>query len=83
MGTSDDGMAVAASTLTTLCIFFPLLFVRGIAKMIFVPFAVVSTIVLLASLFTALTMTPMMARSRKPAIVATLMWSAVSALPRR
>jgi HAE1 family hydrophobic/amphiphilic exporter-1 len=61
LGTSEVGMAVTASTLTTLCIFFPLLFVRGIAKMIFVPFAVVSTIVLLASLFTALTMTPMMA----------------------
>lgn len=61
LGTSEVGMAVAASTLTTLCIFFPLLFVRGIAKIIFVPFAVVSTIVLLASLFTALTMTPMMA----------------------
>jgi len=61
LGTSEVGMAVTSSTLTTLCIFFPLLFVRGIAKIIFVPFAVVSTIVLLASLFTALTMTPMMA----------------------
>jgi hydrophobe/amphiphile efflux-1 (HAE1) family protein len=61
LGASEVGMAVAASTLTTLCIFFPLLFVRGIAKVIFVPFAVVATIVLLASLFTALTMTPMMA----------------------
>ncbi len=61
LGTSEVGMAITASTLTTICVFFPLLFVRGIAEIIFVPFAIVSTIVLLASLFTALTMTPMMA----------------------
>jgi hydrophobe/amphiphile efflux-1 (HAE1) family protein len=60
LGTSEVGMPIVASTLTTICVFFPLLFVRGIAEIIFVPFAVVATIVLLASLFTALTMTPMM-----------------------
>ena len=61
LGASEVGMAIVASTLTTICVFFPLLFVRGIAEIIFVPFAVVATIVLIASLFTALTMTPMMA----------------------
>lgn len=60
-GASEVGMAVVASTLTTLCIFFPLIFVEGIAQIIFTPFAFVATAVLLASLFTALTMTPMMA----------------------
>jgi len=60
-GASEVGMAIIASTLTTLCIFFPLLFVKGIAKIIFTPFAVVAAVVLLASLFTALTMTPMLA----------------------
>jgi hydrophobe/amphiphile efflux-1 (HAE1) family protein len=61
LGASEIGMAIVASTLTTMCVFFPLLFVRGIAEIIFVPFAVVATIVLFASLFTALSMTPMMA----------------------
>jgi len=60
-GTSEVGMAIAASTATTLCIFFPLLFVKGISRVIFTPFAVVAAVILLASLFTALTMTPMLA----------------------
>jgi HAE1 family hydrophobic/amphiphilic exporter-1 len=59
-GASEVGMAIVASTLTTLCIFFPLLFVRGLSKIIFVPFAIVAAVVLTASLFTALTMTPML-----------------------
>ncbi len=57
-GASEVGMAITASTLTTLCIFFPLLFVRGMTQIIFVPFAVVAGIVILASLFCALTLTP-------------------------
>ena len=60
-GASEVGMAIVASTLTTLCIFFPLLFVRGVTKILFTPFAVVATAVILASLFTALSMTPMLA----------------------
>lgn len=60
-GAAEVAMAVVASTLTTLCIFFPLVFVRGIAQILFGPFAFVAAAVLLASLFTALTMTPMMA----------------------
>jgi len=57
-GASEVGMAITASTLTTLCIFFPLLFVQGMTQIIFVPFAVVAGIVILASLFCALTLTP-------------------------
>jgi len=60
-GTSEVGMAITASTLTTLCIFFPLLFVKGITKVIFGPFAAVAGVILLASLFSALTLTPMLA----------------------
>ena len=60
-GASEVAMAITASTLTTLCIFFPLLFLRGITRIIFTPFAVVAGIVLLASLFSALTLTPMLA----------------------
>jgi len=66
-GASEVGMAVVASTLTTICIFFPLLFVKGMSKILFTPFAVVASVVLLASLFTALTMTPMLASRLLPA----------------
>lgn len=60
-GTSEVGLAISASTLTTVVVFLPLLFVGGISGIIFKQLAVVVTIVLLASLFTALTMTPMLA----------------------
>ena len=59
-GTSEVGMAITASTLTTLCIFFPLLFIQGVSRIFFTPFAIVATLVMTASLFTALTMTPML-----------------------
>ena len=59
-GTTEVGLAVAASTLTTLCIFFPILFVKGITKVFFSEFAVVANIALLGSLFSALTLTPML-----------------------
>jgi len=65
-GASEVSMAVFASTLTTLCIFFPLLFVRGLTRVIFTPFAIVAIAVLVASLFTALTMTPMLASRLLP-----------------
>jgi len=65
-GASEVAMAIVASTLTTLCIFFPLLFVKGLSKVIFTPFAIVAAVVLLASLFTALTMTPMLASRLLP-----------------
>ena len=59
-GASEVSMAVTASTMTTLCIFFPLLFVKGISRILFTPFAAVAAVVMIASLFTALTMTPML-----------------------
>lgn len=59
-GAAEVGMAVVASTLTTLCIFFPLFFIQGVARILFTPFAVVAAAIMLASLFTALTMTPML-----------------------
>ncbi len=60
-GASEVGMAVVASTMTTLCIFFPLFFIQGVARILFTPFALVAAAIMLASLFTALTMTPMLA----------------------
>lgn len=60
-GTTEVGTAVAASTLTTVCIFFPILFVKGITKIFFTQFAVVASIALLGSLFSSMTLTPMLA----------------------
>jgi hydrophobe/amphiphile efflux-1 (HAE1) family protein len=59
-GASEVAMAITASTLTTVCIFFPILFVKGITKIFFTEFAMVIAIVLFASLFSALTLTPML-----------------------
>jgi HAE1 family hydrophobic/amphiphilic exporter-1 len=59
-GASEVTMAITASTLTTVCIFFPILFVRGVTKIFFSEFAVVVTILMFASLFSALTLTPML-----------------------
>jgi len=59
-GATEVAMAITASTLTTICVFFPILFVRGITKIIFSEFAVIVTVVLLGSLFSALTLTPML-----------------------
>ncbi len=59
-GASEVAMAIAASTLTTICIFFPIIFVKGVTRIIFMEFAAIVTIVLLGSLFSALTLTPML-----------------------
>jgi HAE1 family hydrophobic/amphiphilic exporter-1 len=58
-GSSEVAMAITASTLTTICIFFPILFVKGITQILFAEFAIVVCVTLLASLFAAITFTPM------------------------
>lgn len=60
-GTSEVGMAVAASTLTIVVVFAPLLLVKGIAGIIFGQLAFIILITILASLFISLTLTPMAA----------------------
>lgn len=60
-GTSEVAMAIAASTLTTLCIFFPVFFVKGMTRIMLKEFAIVVSITLISSLFSALTLTPMLA----------------------
>ncbi|MBN1902572.1 efflux RND transporter permease subunit, partial [Candidatus Sumerlaeota bacterium] len=59
-GASEVGMAITASTLTTVCIFFPILFVKGVIRIFFTQFAVIVIIVIMGSLFSALTLTPML-----------------------
>ncbi len=65
-GAGEVAMPITASTLTTVCIFFPILFVQGITRILFREFAMVVSVTLGASLFTALTMTPMLASQWLP-----------------
>ena len=60
-GASEVGMAVVASTLTTIAVFFPLVFVQGIAGQLFSDQALTVTFSLLASLLVAITLIPMLA----------------------
>lgn len=60
-GCSEVAGAIFASTLTTLAVFVPLVFVDGIAGALFADQAMTVTFALLASLFVALTAIPMLA----------------------
>jgi HAE1 family hydrophobic/amphiphilic exporter-1 len=59
-GAGEVGMAVVASTLTTIAVFFPLVFVQGIAGQLFRDQALTVTFSLLASLVVAITLIPML-----------------------
>lgn len=58
-GTSEVGPAIIASTLTTVIVFLPIVFVDGLAAQLFKPLALVVSFSLLASLFTALIIVPL------------------------
>ncbi len=60
-GTSEVYAAITASTLTTLAVFLPLVFVEGITGVMFRQFSMVVLFSLLCSLFTAITLVPCMA----------------------
>ncbi len=59
-GASDVGGAVIASTLTTICVFIPIIFVKGIAGQLFNDQALTVTFSLLISLLVAITLIPML-----------------------
>lgn len=59
-GASEVGMAVTASTLTTIAVFLPIVFVEGITSTIFKELALTVTMSLLASLGVSLTLIPML-----------------------
>ncbi len=59
-GTAEVGNAITAGTLTTVAVFLPIIFTRGIAGVLFKQLGSITTVVILASLFTALTLTPML-----------------------
>ncbi|MEW6440485.1 MAG: efflux RND transporter permease subunit [bacterium] len=66
-GAREVGAAITASTLTTIAVFFPIVFVKGIAGQLFRDLALTVTFSLLGSLLVAFYLVPMFA-SRRVAI---------------
>ena len=60
-GVREVATAVTASTVTTVAVFLPIAFTSGIVGEFFQPFSVAVTIALVASLFVALTIIPVLA----------------------
>ncbi len=60
-GASEVGRAVIASTLTTVAVFVPVVFLEGIAAQLFMDMALTVSFSLMASLAVSLTLIPMMA----------------------
>jgi HAE1 family hydrophobic/amphiphilic exporter-1 len=67
-GTAEVGMAVTASTLTTVAVFFPLVFVQGVAGQLFRDQALTITFAMLVSLVVSMSLIPMLAslKGRSP-----------------
>lgn len=67
-GTKEVSMAVVASTLTTVAVFLPLVFVEGVAGQLFKDQAMTISIAILMSLIVSLTLIPMLSslKSRAP-----------------
>ncbi|MFW6273654.1 MAG: efflux RND transporter permease subunit [Halanaerobium sp.] len=59
-GASEVGMAITASTMTSVVVFLPIVFVEGMAGELFQDLALTVAFSLLASLFVALTLIPML-----------------------
>ena len=60
-GAKQVAGAVISSTLTTVCVFAPIVFVEGITRQLFTDLALTMTYALMASLIVALTLVPAMA----------------------
>lgn len=60
-GAKQVAGAIVASTLTTICVFAPIVFTKGITRQLFVDMGLTIAYSLLASLVVALTLVPMMA----------------------
>lgn len=59
-GASEVGMAIVASTITTVVVFLPIVFVEGMAGQLFQDLALTVAFSLIASLMVALTLIPML-----------------------
>ncbi|EON73543.1 efflux RND transporter permease subunit [Lysinibacillus sphaericus] len=60
-GTKEVALAITASTLTTIAVFIPVMFIEGLIGQIFTEFALTISFSLIASLTVALTVVPMLA----------------------
>lgn len=60
-GSSEVGLAVAASTFTIVAVFFPLVFISGVAGILFNQLGFLVSVMILVSLLAALTLIPMLA----------------------
>jgi HAE1 family hydrophobic/amphiphilic exporter-1 len=60
-GTDEVAGAIVASTLTTLSVFLPMIFLQGLAGVMFRPFSLTIAFALTASLAVSLTLVPMLA----------------------
>ncbi|WP_433595922.1 efflux RND transporter permease subunit [Lysinibacillus xylanilyticus] len=60
-GTKEVSLAITASTLTTIAVFIPVMFIEGLIGQIFTEFALTISFSLIASLVVALTVVPMLA----------------------
>ncbi|HXK91836.1 MAG TPA: efflux RND transporter permease subunit [Bacteroidales bacterium] len=56
--TGEMGLAISASTFTTIAVFFPLIFAGGIVGIFFQQFSIIGAATMLGSLIIALTLTP-------------------------
>jgi HAE1 family hydrophobic/amphiphilic exporter-1 len=59
-GASEVSSAVIAATMTFIAVFLPMVFVEGLASIIFAPMAMTISFAILCSLFVALTVIPLM-----------------------
>ena len=65
-GASEVATAVTASTLTSIAVFFPMVFISGVAGQLFKDQSLTVTFALVFSLIVALTLVPMLAAGRPP-----------------
>ena len=57
-GAKQVAGAIISSTLTTVCVFLPMIFTTGMVRQLMLPFALTISFALLASLLVALTVVP-------------------------
>jgi HAE1 family hydrophobic/amphiphilic exporter-1 len=70
LGTSEVGTAITAATLTSVAVFFPMVFISGIAGQLFRDQALTVSFALLFSLVVAMTLVPMLAAGKTPQLPA-------------
>ncbi|KAG0919895.1 hypothetical protein G6F32_015887 [Rhizopus arrhizus] len=78
-GTREVSMAVVASTLTTIAVFLPLVFVDGIAGQLFRDQALTVAIAIAISLLVSMTLIPMLSSLKgRPPLASRSRWAAVA-----